>query len=153
MEHRSVVSESVLLRQLLLASGAMGARLFRNQTGHYILAQPSCRNCQAHGRHLSSGLAVGSPDLVGWMPILVGPEHLGRTLAVFVGVEAKTDTGRVSEAQRRFLTALERDGALVGVARSVADLDALLGVARPSDTTDCGLLRDEDRRKMPRLLP
>lgn len=117
LEARSV-SEALLLRRLLVASSALGARLFRNQTGRYQLAD---------GRWIASGLAVGSPDLVGWQTVTVTPEMVGRQIAVFVGIEAKTATGRLTEDQRAFQTALARAGARVGVARSVADIDAILG--------------------------
>lgn len=118
--------ERDLLRELLRAASALGARLFRNQIGAYRLARPQCIECQRFGRVLTSGLCVGSSDLVGWVPVVIGPEHLGRTLAVFCGVEAKRADGRLSEPQRAFLAALERDGAVSGVARSVADLHDII---------------------------
>jgi hypothetical protein len=120
------VSESAFLRTLLIAASEFGARLFRNQVGVYRLAHPTCRSCHCDGRTISSGLGPGSPDLVGWLPITIGPEHLGRTLAVFVAVEAKTHTGRVGAHQRAFLAQMAEQGAIVGVVRSVADLDRLL---------------------------
>lgn len=110
-------SEADILRAILLESSRLGVTLFRNQVGRYQLAD---------GRWLSSGLCVGSPDLVGWTPLTITPEHVGRRLAVFTGVEVKTDRGQVRPEQRAFLAALERDGAVAGVARSVADLVAML---------------------------
>jgi VRR-NUC domain-containing protein len=125
----SDTSEASLVRRLLLASSKLGARLFRNQVGRYRLARPGCMECQRYGRMLSSGLAVGSPDLVGWHSVTIGHEHVGRTLAVFVGVEAKREDGKLSEEQRAFLAALARAGAIAGVARSVTDLEVLVGQA------------------------
>lgn len=125
----SDTSEAALVRRLLLASSKLGARLFRNQIGRYRLARPGCMECQRFGRVIASGLAVGSPDLVGWHSVTIGPEHLGKTLAVFVGVEAKREDGRLSEEQRAFLAALARAGAVAGVVRSVADLEGLVGGA------------------------
>lgn len=120
-------SEAALLRRLLIAGSARGARLFRNQVGHYVIAHPNCLHCQRDGRRISSGMAVGSPDLVGWQSVTITPDMVGRTVALFVGVEAKRPGGGVvSEDQRRFLTALEQAGAIAGVVRSIADLDALL---------------------------
>jgi hypothetical protein len=120
------ISESALLRLLLIAASEFGARLFRNQVGTYRIAQPDCKSCQRFGRTISSGLGPGSPDLVGWRTVTIRPSDVGRTIAVFVGVEAKTDTGRVGEHQRAFLAELERQGAVSGVVRSVADLGRLL---------------------------
>ena len=120
------LTESALLRRLLLASSKLGARLFRNQIGRYRLARPTCMECQRFGRIVSSGMAIGSPDLVGWLPVTITPEHVGTTLAVFVGVEAKTAEGKTSPQQRAFVAALERAGAVSGVVRSVEELEKLL---------------------------
>lgn len=117
--------ERTLLRSLLLASSRIGARLFRNQIGRYRLARPSCVECQRFGRIVSSGLCVGSSDLIGWMPVAITPEMVGRTLAVFVAVEAKTETGRTSAEQRAFLAAVARAGGKALVAREVNDVEAL----------------------------
>ena len=125
-------SESEVLRALLIAASHLGARLFRNQVGRYRLAQPDCKSCQRFGRVISSGLYIGSPDLIGWQSVTITPAMVGQRVAVFVGVEAKReDGGTVSEDQRRFLAALKQAGAVAGVCRSVADLDALLQTRAP----------------------
>jgi hypothetical protein len=121
------ISESALLRTLLLCASELGARLFRNQRGVYTIAQDDCKSCARYGRKISTGMANGAPDLVGWMPVVVTPDMVGATVALFVGIEAKRpDGGRVSEDQRRFLTALETAGAVQGVVRSVAELETVL---------------------------
>lgn len=70
-------------------------------------------------RILHAGLAEGSPDLVGLRTITIGPEHIGARMAVFVGVEVKSETGRQTVEQRQFLAMLAKRGALAGIARSV----------------------------------
>lgn len=72
-------------------------------------------------RPISFGLMPGSPDLVGWKPIVIQPEDVGKKVAVFVGIEVKALHGRFRAEQIRFLERLEQDGALCGVARSVED--------------------------------
>lgn len=67
------------------------------------------------------GIGLGSPDLVGILPLVIGPEHVGRTLGVFLGVEVKTPIGRLSQDQKRWHTVARDRGALVVVARSVED--------------------------------
>lgn len=64
------------------------------------------------GRYLTTGLPPGACDL-----LFIGGGH-----AVFI--EVKTPAGRLSEAQTRFLDAVNRHGAphvRAGVARSVED--------------------------------
>lgn len=120
-------SEASILRVLLVAASDLGARLFRNSRGVERIAQKDCKSCQRFGRVVSYGLHNGAPDLVGWLPVTVTPEMVGTKLAVFVGIEAKRETGgTVSEAQARFLAALQDAGALAGVCRSVVDLEAVL---------------------------
>lgn len=120
-------SEAAILRLLMLYASEHNCVLFRNTRGVHKIAQDDCTSCQRFGRTVSYGLANGAPDLVGWLPHVVTPEDVGRTLAVFTGIEAKRHDGRVSEDQQRFLAALERAGAVQGVARSVGDLAEILG--------------------------
>lgn len=132
-------SEASLLRVFLIAASEFGAKLFRNQRGVYTIAQDDCKSCQRFGRKISTGMANGAPDLVGWLPVTITPAHVGRTLAVFVGLEAKRpDGGRISDDQRRFLDALARDGAVHGVVRSVAEVEAIVGPwADTTTSSDC----------------
>ena len=109
------------MQQIRLAAGARpGTRLFRNNTG--VLPD---RN----GRPVSYGLCKGSPDLVGWVSVEITPEMVGRRLAVFAGIEVKTERGRVEVEQLNFIEQLQAAGGLAGVARSVEQakevLDAL----------------------------
>jgi hypothetical protein len=121
-------SEASVLRALLIYASEFGCRLFRNARGIERIAQKDCKSCQRFGRVVSYGLHNGAPDLVGWMPVTVTPAMVGTVVAVFVAIEAKRESGgTVSEAQRAFLAALARDGAVAGVARSIADLEGILG--------------------------
>lgn len=141
-----MTAEASLLRSLLVSTSRLGARLFRNQTGRYRLALPDCPRCQAEGRVIASGLCVGSPDLVGWVPVTIGPEHLGRTLAVFVGLEAKAPKGRVRPEQAAFVQALAQAGGVAAVVRSCVDAHhALWGVRGVCITTDCGVTDPDER--------
>jgi hypothetical protein len=124
------MAERTVVHQLLIAAGALGVKLFRNARGIERIARKDCAYCRSN-RTVSYGLANGAPDLIGWRPHVVTQADVGRTVALFVGIEAKReDGGAVSADQRAFLAALARDGAIVGVARSVADLDEILQPAK-----------------------
>lgn len=116
-------AETQLVRSLLLAASAQGVTLFRNNVG--VLQDRA-------GHYVTYGLAVGSPDLVGFMPLTITPRMVGKKISVFVGVECKTNTGRISEPQRAFLAAIEKSGAISGVVRSVGDFDSLISLWRES---------------------
>jgi len=124
------ISESALVNLLLKCASEWGAILFRNPRGVERIAQKDCKTCQRFGRVVSYGLHNGMPDTIGWMPVVVTPDMVGTRVALFVGIEAKRHDGRVSEDQRRILTALETAGAVQGVVRSVAELETVLATWR-----------------------
>lgn len=115
------MTETALVRRLLLRASELGQRLFRNQVGQYRLALPSCKRCQQEGRIIRSGLCVGSSDLIGWAPVVITPEMVGQTVAVFTAVEAKCRAVATSE-QIAFLNAVHAAGGRAILARSESDL-------------------------------
>lgn len=114
------------MRRVLVRASELGARLFRNQCGKYRLARPACRECQSSGRVVASGLCIGSSDLIGWRSVVVTPEMVGRTLAVFVAVELKVDRNDVTEEQSQFLEVVDGAGGIGVVVRDVESLPLLL---------------------------
>ena len=110
------MSESPLLRKILLRASALGMRLFRNQTGKYQLPD---------GRWLSSGLCVGSSDLIGWTPVVVTESMVGTTVAIFTAIETKVGHNVASSAQSKFLAAVVAAGGLARVARTVEDIESV----------------------------
>jgi hypothetical protein len=106
--------ETTLQQEIRLALGTNpDARIFRNQVG----SLPDPRT----GRLVTFGLAKGSADLIGWRTITVTPEMVGTRLAVFLSIEVKTPTGRVSPTQQAWLSVVHGAGGLAGIARSVPD--------------------------------
>jgi hypothetical protein len=88
-------------------------------------------------RPLHAGLAVGSGDLIGWRSQLIGPEHLGQTIAQFASVEIKAPRGRVSPEQRQWAEVVAAHGGIGAIVRSVEEAEEVLnslsapGVRRP----------------------
>lgn len=69
----------------------------------------------------------GSADWIGWQSIVVTPEHVGKRLAVFVGIEAKrAEGGTLQPNQREFIRALSEAGGIAGVARNAEDAERIL---------------------------
>lgn len=99
-------TETNISAEIQLAASRVGARLWRNQTGKYQLAD---------GRWLSSGLCVGSSDLVGITAD-------GR----FLAVEVKKRGGKTSEAQINFINMVRAMGGVAGICTSVDEFVALL---------------------------
>ena len=106
--------ETKIQQEIRLGLGTrQDVRLFRNQVGQL----PDPRT----GRQVQFGLAKGSADLVGWKTIEVTPDMVGQKVAVFASIEVKTPTGRPTQYQQAWLTAVEKAGGIAGIARSVDD--------------------------------
>jgi hypothetical protein len=106
--------ETTLQQEIRLALGIRAdVRAFRNQVG----SLPDPRT----GRLVTFGLAKGSADLIGWRTITITPEMVGTRLAVFLSIEVKTPTGRVSPTQQAWLSVVHGAGGIAGIARSVPD--------------------------------
>lgn len=95
------------------------ARLFRNNVGMLETKD---------GRFVHFGLCVGSSDLIGFRSVTVTPEMVGKKLAVFTAVEAKSGRGRATEEQANFIQAVKIAGGLAGVARTETELLGILSM-------------------------
>lgn len=107
------MTETKLVRDLMVKWSASGMRLFRNQVGSYQLPD---------GRWLSSGLCIGSSDLIGWTPVIVTQEMVGRSVAVFTAVECKVGARDTTVQQAKFISRVREDGGLAVIARSTDDV-------------------------------
>lgn len=127
------MSDHALLTRILLACSRGPVRLFRNNVGvgwTGKLEKPS-HPVQVtvypgdvvlrKARPLHAGLTEGSGDLIGWRTVTVTPEMVGQQLAVFVSLEGKEGTGRLSPAQRGWMTAVRMAGGIAAEVRSVED--------------------------------
>jgi len=102
--------EKTLLRLILREFGARpDIRLFRNNVG--VAEYPD-------GSRVAYGLCPGSADLIGWRTVEITPAMVGSRFARFLAVEIKAPPGRLTEAQRNFLDAVERAGGIAVLARS-----------------------------------
>lgn len=93
-------SEAAAQSEVRLEAAELGARLWRNNVGATV---------DDRGNHIRYGLAnesaqvnarIKSSDLVGIKPVLIGPQHLGRTLGQFCCREVKRGDWRYSGTQR-----------------------------------------------------
>lgn len=112
---RDTPSEAYVQSLVRLEAARKGLRLWRNNVG--VLPGPS-------GQPVRYGLAndskrlneeIKSSDLIGWRPVLIGPDHVGSTIAQFVSRECKHPgwqyTGDAhEEAQLRWIVAVLTDG-------------------------------------------
>lgn len=95
------MKEQSIQASCLIALSRAGALVWRQNTGAYRDSAGALRRY---------GLCVGSADIIG-----IAPD--GR----FLAVEVKAANGRVTEAQRLFIEAVQRAGGRAGIARSPED--------------------------------
>lgn len=105
-------------------------RLFRNNVGQGWVGKsqrmPDRSVIIENARPLHAGLVKGSSDLIGWHSIIVTPDLVGKRLAVFLALEAKTGRGELETEQINFIDAVNRAGGVAGEARSVEQVQRML---------------------------
>jgi len=107
---------------MMAISKVCGTKVFRNHVG--LGWQGETKRTKSGGifidnpRPLHSGLCKGSSDLIGWTPIEITPEMVGKKIAVFTAIEVKTIRGRVSKEQINFLNQINLDGGIATIATS-----------------------------------
>jgi hypothetical protein len=132
------VSDRPFLTRILLACSRGPVRLFRNNVGQGWVGKSErvTRPAQVmvypgdvvirKARPLHAGLFEGSGDLIGWETREIRAEHVGQRWAVFVSLEAKEGTGRLSPAQRTWREQVAAAGGVAAEVRSVDDAQAAL---------------------------
>lgn len=117
------MSEARVLQEIRLALGRVdGLTLWRNNCG-------ALRD--RDGRLVRYGVAnPGGSDLLGFRAVLVTPDMVGKTVAIFSAVEVKQPNGRhpVTDDQKRFLDVVSAAGGFSGVATSPAQARLILGL-------------------------
>lgn len=117
------MSEAATIQEIRLALGRVpGLTLWRNNCGALL---------DRSGRLVRYGVAnPGGSDLLGFRSVTVTPDMVGKTLAVFAGIEVKAANGKhpVTPEQQRFIANLTEAGGLAGVARNPAQARLILGL-------------------------
>lgn len=100
------------------AARLLGGVLYRNRRG--LLPLPG-------GGMLPVGLGPnGFPDSVGYLPVTITADMIGRKVGVFWACEDKTDAGVVAEHQLQCIEELRDAGCIAGVARNVDELHQMV---------------------------
>lgn len=108
------MAEASLYGKITRAASKLGARLFRNHVGRSKHVDEDGK-----ARWVTTGLCPGSSDVVGWTPVVVTPDMVGRSVAVFTAIEVKDKDVKPTDEQGKFLAAVRRAGGLCGIAHSV----------------------------------
>lgn len=118
-------TERNIQQDIRLALSRAGSRMFRNNVGTGWTGRV-VRNTNGSitiydPRPLDAGLCKGSSDLIGWTPVTVTADMVGKRIAVFTAIEVKTLKGKTSPEQTNFIDRVKIEGGIAGVARSAND--------------------------------
>lgn len=120
------MNETNIVRGFLIHASKLGARLWRQNTGRGWIGDAT-----KFTRAQTITVQPGDVLIRKARPFHAGFEGLADIGGIsqtgqYVAVEAKTATGRVTDEQRAFIRMVRSFGGLAGVARSDADVEAIL---------------------------
>lgn len=119
------MKESIVQQHIMLALSQEGVIVWRNETaGAWVGRQIHTSHGQvtlADSRMIQAGLCKGSSDLVCIKPTVITQDMVGKTVGVFTAIEVKTEKGRATSDQNKFIEGVKAAGGIAGIARSVND--------------------------------
>ncbi len=127
------MSESETQAQILLSLARKypNLRLFRNNTGMgwqgQTVSQTPAQIVIKNPRPLHAGLVKGSSDLIGIKKTLITPDMVGKEIGVFVAIEVKSESGRLTPEQANFIEFVGKFGGIAGTANNVGQADSIIG--------------------------
>jgi hypothetical protein len=125
-------SEAAGAAQIRLAAGRAGVPIWRNNNGGCV---------DQTGRLIRFGLGNESPalnarwkssDLIGLLPVVVQPSHVGQTIGVFLAIETKKPGWRLTagdkrgHAQAAFIQSVRAFGGVGGFCCTADDFTKLI---------------------------
>lgn len=121
----STQSETTLGKKIMLALGSIkGVRIFRNNSGFCWIGQSVNIHKRQEvivnpgdvvirqARAFNAGLCKGSSDFIGFKSVVVTPEMVGTTVAIFLASEIKTKSGKASPDQILFTNMVNKFGGI-----------------------------------------
>jgi len=119
-------SEGNIGKKIMLALGAIkGVRIFRNNVGTAWIGNGSVKFSSRQevivnagdvlirqARIFHAGLCKGSSDFIGFKSVIITPEMVGKPIAVFMGAEIKTKSGKASSEQIDFTNMVNKFGGI-----------------------------------------
>lgn len=123
------MSESPLYGEIMRALSNGNTRIFRQNAGiawqGKVIEQSATRLILAYPRALRLGVA-GMSDLGGLTSVIITPEMIGQCVGIDVQIECKFGRARATPEQAAYISIMQSLGARAGIARSVADAQAII---------------------------
>ena len=111
------MNETEILNKIKTKLSKLGFTIFRNNVGAWRAK---------NGQYIKYGLCKGSSDLIGWKPIVVTQEMVGKLVAIFSAIEVKRPSKSItSDEQINFIKSVKEAGGIGVIAKSEDDLEQL----------------------------
>lgn len=106
-------TEKDIERKIIMDTCKIGCRLFKNNVGSATIKNPDT----GKEYRVNFGLCKGSSDLIGWTPVAITNEMVGKTIAIFTAVEVKKDVSKKynkdrMESQQKFIDIVNKNGGI-----------------------------------------
>lgn len=131
-----MTTEKDVERILILHASQCGSTLFKNEVGAAWRGKMSKAESRLPNRlvlteccQIKYGLCNGSSDLIGWTPITITPDMIGKKIAVFTAIEVKKNkrgSYGATDGQKLFINAVRRNGGYAGVADCKQDMEDII---------------------------
>lgn len=123
--------ETPLMKKQMISLSKLGnVRVFRNNVGTgwqgKIVKNDGKILIMQNPRIVHFGLCEGSSDIIGFKTVTITEDMVGKKVAIFVAIESKTKTGKVSENQQNFINFVNRSGGISGVARTEEEATSIV---------------------------
>jgi hypothetical protein len=121
-----IQKETPVVKDILATVGVGPTRLFRNVVAKAWVGKIKSpyKNGEVSlflAHPIQAGLIDGSGDTIGWTTITVTPEMVGKQVALFTSIEAKTMAGSIQDNQIAWQTNVCKAGGFAIIARSGQD--------------------------------
>ncbi len=127
--------ESRASQEVKLRASEWGCKLFRNNSGMLFNQDGVPVRYGLGNISKKFNAKIKSSDEIGWTPVTITPEMVGKTIAVFTAFENKTPGFNIREsyregsreaAQLKFINIVKQANGIAGFTRSAHDVDQVL---------------------------
>jgi hypothetical protein len=125
-------SEAPVQADIRLDAARLGVTLLRNNSGAFQNERGQWVRFGLGNESVKQNKEIKSSDLIGWRPVLVTADMIGRVLPVFAAIDAKPEGWKFRDsddravAQLRFIELVRQNGGCAGFASSVREARDIL---------------------------
>lgn len=128
-EIRNALAGECLLFRANVGKGWTGNSVYRAQRMHTVALMPGDVVIR-QARPFDTGLPPGFGDLFGLVPRTITADDVGKKIGVYIAADVKSATGHATEKQAAYLKAVDNNGGVSGIWRTVADALATIAGAK-----------------------